>query len=89
MKGVTYQVPSKGQKHSYASDLPDSSLNLTYSVTLYTVIDDPRHVKERANCLSKVAYEKGDEVHPDVGASERRFVKRMTNPNCGHLRMNG
>ena len=36
--------------------------------------------------MSKVAYEKGNEVHPNVGANERRFVSRRTaSPDRGHL----
>lgn len=62
MKGVTSQSLSKGQKHSYASDLPNSPLNLTHRAAIYIVFDDPHNVEERTSRLSKVAYEEGNEV---------------------------
>lgn len=36
--------------------------------------------------MSKVAYEKRREVHPNMGPNERRFVTRTAPPDRGHLK---
>ena len=74
-------------KLSYATELLDDCLSCAYRADVNTLFHDPRNVEERANRLSKVAYQKGKEVHPNVGANERRFVRRTASPDRGHLTM--
>jgi hypothetical protein len=76
----------KGQNHSYATDLLDSRLSCACCAAIHMVFDDPCDIEERANSLSEVGYEEGNEVYRNACANEGRLVRRAPTPDGGLLK---
>lgn len=72
-------------QRSYVTNLLNGGLGCAQRASICTLFDNPLYVEERANALSKIAYEKGEEIYRNVGANEKCFGRRTATPDRGHL----